>query len=214
LRWSAYTGIDRPTKDLDIFCRGSDFPKILTCLKKAGYETEVTDERWLGKVRRGDIFMDVIFNSAIAVMPVNDAWFEGSHETVVFKTKVQVLPPTELIWSKVFVQAREKYEGADVAHIILTQWERIDWKRLLNYMGQYWEVLLMHVINFRFVYPSERDKIPSFLLDELLERLTRQQSMPLAKTKICRGRLFSLEDYLHDITAWKYADVVGGEGEK
>jgi hypothetical protein len=27
-------------------------------------------------------------------------------------------------------------------------------------MEQYWEVLLIHILNFRFIYPSERDKIP------------------------------------------------------
>ena len=33
---SCYTGISRPTKDLDIFCKPSDAPKILSFYKSRG----------------------------------------------------------------------------------------------------------------------------------------------------------------------------------
>src|SRR5687767_8634986 len=39
----SYTGIQRPTKDLDLFCRQSDYREILRCLGRAGYRTEVTN---------------------------------------------------------------------------------------------------------------------------------------------------------------------------
>ena len=58
-------------------------------------------------------------------------------------------------------------------------------------MELYWEVLLIHVLNFRFIYPTEREAIPHWLLDELMERLAAQAQMPPAQMKICRGRLFS-----------------------
>ena len=47
-------------------------------------------------------------------------------------------------------------------------------------MELYWEVLLINVLNFRFVYPTERDLIPRWLYDELLERLKAQDEMPPA----------------------------------
>src|ERR671917_1853 len=43
---SAYTGITRPTKDLDIFCKAGDYPRILSHFKELGYPIEVEDERW------------------------------------------------------------------------------------------------------------------------------------------------------------------------
>src|SRR5437899_9404630 len=46
---SAYTGIARATKDLDILCRPSDYPRILNHFKSLGYVIEIEDERWLGK---------------------------------------------------------------------------------------------------------------------------------------------------------------------
>jgi hypothetical protein len=208
----AYTGITRPTKDLDIFCKAGDYPRILNRFREQGYEIEVEDERWIGKVRDGEHFFDVIFASSNATMPVTDQWFADARETCVFGTPVRIVAPTELIWSKAFVQLRHRYDGADIAHVILKQHEQIDWKRLLSYMEPYWEVLLIHLLNFRFIYPTERDRIPRWLLNELVDRLKSQSDLPPPQMKVCRGRMFSRIDYLIDVQEWGFADV-GGEGE-
>ena len=206
---NCFTGINRATKDLDVFCKAGDFPRILLHFKDQGFETEIEDERWIAKVRRGACFFDVIFASATAVVTVTDAWLQESHPAELYGVPVQLTPPTEMIWSKAMLQNRHRYDGADIAHLILRQTDRIDWQRLLNHMEQYWEVLLIHVLNFRFIYPSERDRVPRWLVDELLLRARQQADLPLPQTKICRGRLFSPEDYRVDVTQWGFADVVG-----
>jgi hypothetical protein len=206
---NCYTGINRATKDLDIFCKAGDFPRILLHFKERGFETAIKDERWLAKVGRGDCFFDVIFSSAGTVISVTDHWFQESHPVELYGVSVPLTPPTEMIWSKAMLQNRHRYDGADIAHLILRQHERIDWKRLLTHMEQYWEVLLMHVLNFRFIYPSERDKVPRWLFDELLLRAREQADLPLPRTKVCRGRLFSPEDYRVDVMEWGFADIVG-----
>ena len=33
----------------------------------------------------------------------------------------------------------------------------MDWDRLLRRFDRYWEVLLSHLMMFRFAYPAERD---------------------------------------------------------
>lgn len=206
---SSYTHIVRPTKDLDIFCRAGDFPKVLEHAAAAGFKTEVPDERWIAKLKRGRFFVDVIFGSTIAVTAVNDQWFEASHSGTVLGLTVQLLPPTEVIWSKAFVQDRHRYDASDIAHIILIKSEAIDWRRLLAYFEQYWEVLLMHLLNFRFVYPSERELVPRWLFEELMDRLRRQADLPAPTRKICRGHLFSPHDYNIDLRDWGFGDVVG-----
>ncbi|MBX6746022.1 MAG: hypothetical protein IRY87_28645, partial [Acetobacteraceae bacterium] len=42
---AAYTGISRPTKDLDIFCKAGDLPRVLSHFQAAGYGIEIEDER-------------------------------------------------------------------------------------------------------------------------------------------------------------------------
>lgn len=209
---SAYTGIDRPTKDIDVFCKPGDFPRILHRFAELGYRTEIEDERWLAKIWKDDFFFDVIFNSTAGVTPVTDAWFVEKHEAELYGSRVRVLPPTELVWSKAFVQNRDRYDGADITHVILKEHERIDWQRLLSYMEQWWEVLLAHLLNFRFVYPTERHRIPGWLMKELLERVRLQDEMPVPQTKVCRGRMLSRSDYLIDIREWGFADVSGEAG--
>lgn len=209
---SAYTGISRPTKDLDIFCKAGDFNRILAHFKAKGYEIEVEDDRWLGKVKKGEHFFDVIFAGSNGTMPIGDAWFENARQMDFNGHKVRIVAPTELIWSKCFVQLRHRYDGADVVHVILRAHDQIDWKRLLGHMEVHWEVLLMHLLNFRWIYPTERDKVPDWLMDELLDRLAAQRQLPLPQMKICRGRMFSRIDFEIDVKEWGFADV-GGEGE-
>ena len=209
---SAYTGITRETKDLDVFCKASDFPRILGHFKNRGFDIVVEDERWLGKVIRGDLFFDVIFASANGTMPVGDAWFEHARQVELFGQKLKIVSPTELIWSKCFIQLRHRYDGPDIAHVILKARDDIDWSRLLKYMELHWEVLLAHLVNFRWCYPTERDAIPDWLLDELLGRLARQRDLPRPQMKVSRGRMFSRVDYAIDVAEWGFADV-GGEGD-
>jgi hypothetical protein len=212
---SCFTGISRPTKDLDVFCKPSDAPKILAFFQDRGFHIEMEDERWIGKVWRGEHFFDVIFNISSASIPITDEWFEVAYEAEVYGTSVRVTPPTQFILSKLFLQTRYRYDAADIVHTILVKHDEIDWKWLLSNMELYWEVLLINVLNFRFVYPTERELIPRWLYEELLERLKAQDQMPPASIKICRGRLISPTDYVVDVTDWGFADVVGkGVDEK
>jgi hypothetical protein len=209
---SAYTGITRPTKDLDVFCKAGDYPRILAHFQNLGYVVEIEDERWLGKVYKGEDFFDVIFASQNGTMPVGDEWFEHARQIEVFGTSVLIAGPTELVWSKCFIQFRERYDGADVAHTILKAHDQIDWRRLLSYMEVHWEVLFTHLINFRWIYPSERHRVPRWLMQELVERLGKQLELPAPQMKVCRGRMFSREDYEIDVKEWGFVDV-GGESD-
>jgi hypothetical protein len=210
---SAYTGIDRETKDIDIFTKAGDYPGILHAFGEKGFTTKIADERWLAKIGRGPHFFDLIFNSGNSIVPVTDAWFKESKREKILGVEVSILPPTELLLSKIFGMDRLKYEGNDVAHVILKKGKELDWKRLLSYADQYWEVLLIHILNFRFIYPSEREKIPRWLLEELLARLESQKKLPTSEMKICRGRLLSRGDFAIDIQKWGFADIVGAQNE-
>src|SRR2546427_7608602 len=92
---SAYTGITRATKDLDILCKPSDYPRILDRFKTLGYAIEIEDERWLAKVFRGEHFFDLIFASWRGGLPVSDKWFEHAPCVEMFGIPVRVIGPTE-----------------------------------------------------------------------------------------------------------------------
>jgi hypothetical protein len=206
---ACYTGITRPTKDVDVFAKAGDSLRMLAFFKERGFDVQVVDERWLARITRGELFVDIIFNMPTASVHVTDDWFHEAPEARLFDTTVRLVPPTHFVWSKIFVQDRYRYDGADVAHMILKRHEDIDWRQLLSNMELYWEVLLMALLNFRFVYPSERNVIPRSVMDELLERLDAQLNMPSPEMKVCRGRIFSPRDYLIDVDQWGFSEAVG-----
>jgi hypothetical protein len=119
---------------------------------------------------------------------------------------VRLCPPEEIIWSKSYVQERERFDGADIAHLIRQSGRRFDWNRLIRRFGEHWRVLLAHLVNFGFTYPGERDLVPEWVLRELTDRLLREAKEPPPQEKVCRGTLLSREQYLVDVAMWGYRD--------
>ena len=200
-----YTGIVRHTKDFDIFVRPQDCRRVLDAFAAAGCPTDLTFPHWLGKAFHGEEFIDVIFSSGNGVVKVDDTWFEHAHVAAFLGEPVRVVPVEEMIWSKAFVCERERYDGADINHLLRSRGPALDWPRLLRRFGPHWRVLLSHLVLFGFVYPSERDRIPAAVIDELLDRL-RQESAP-APDKVCQGTLLSRIQYLIDLQEWGYRDA-------
>ena len=211
---ATYPGIDRPTKDVDVFAKAGDSLKILHFMKEHGFDVEIVDERWLSRITRGELFVDVIYNMPTVTTHVTDDWFTSAPTCELFGAQVKLVPPTQFIWSKIFVQDHHRYDGADIAHMILKKHEQIDWRQLLSHMELYWEVLLMALLNFRFIYPSERHVVPRWLMDELMERLHDQYDVKGPGKKVCRGRIFSPRDYAVDVDKWGFSDAVGNLEEQ
>ena len=201
-----YTGIARDTKDLDVFLRKQDCEPALAVLGAAGFTTEFTFPHWLAKAYAGDRFIDLIFGAGNGVALVDDLWFTHAVPGHVLGTPVLLCPPEEMIWSKAFIMERERYDGADVAHLILACGRELDWRRLLGRFGPRWRVLLSHLVLFGFVYPGERAAIPDAVMTHLLGRLGRERAWPGEATRVCDGTLLSRQQYLVDVTERGYAD--------
>jgi len=180
-------------------------PRVLEAFDTLGYQTDIPFAHWLGKIRSGDHFMDVIFSSGNAVARVDDLWFEHAPKVNVLGLIVRLTPVEEMIWSKAFIQERERYDGADVLHLLRETGPSLDWPRLLMRFGDHWRVLLSHLILFGFVYPDRRQNIPPWVNEELMRRLS--VSRPNLQNDTCYGTLLSREQYLHDIEQWKYHDA-------
>lgn len=205
--FARYTGIERHTKDFDIFTRRADCERILDTLAKAGYMTELTFPHWLGKAFSGGDFIDVIFSSGNGVAEVDDEWFENSTDGVVLGLPAKLCPPEEMIWSKALIMERERFDGADVAHLLYACSEVMDWRRLLRRFGAHWPVLLSHLILFRYIYPADRDLIPGSVLRELLSRLENDLKTAAPADRVCQGTILSREQYLFDVDIRGYEDA-------
>jgi hypothetical protein len=200
-----YTGIGRYTKDFDLFVHPRDVERALELLAADGCQTGVPFPHWLAKAHCGEDVVDLIFSSGNGVALVDDDWFRHSVPETVLDVAVRLIPAEEMIWSKAFVMERERYDGADVAHILHACAETLDWLRLLQRFGDNWRVLLHHLVLFGFVYPCERVRVPAAVMRELIGRLDTELTRS-APDRVCQGTLISRAQYLVDVEHWGYGD--------
>ena len=208
--FARYTGIERHTKDFDVFIRRDDFSRAAWAFRKAGYQAQLDFPHWLGKAHKGEDFVDLIFGAGNGVAEVDDLWFQHAVRDKVFGVDVELIPAEEMIWSKGLIMERERFDGADVAHVIRATGDRLDWRRLLERYGKYWRALYAHLVLFSFVYPSDREQVPGWLMDELTERMRSEHHN--AEEKVCYGTIISRQQYLKDVTDWGYADARLADG--
>lgn len=202
-----YTGITRNTKDIDLFCKAGDYQQVLKMFVDHDFQVEVTDARWLAKVYKEHYFIDVIFNTTNNLCPVDDSWFHQACQSKIFGVPVKCVAPEDLIWCKTYIQDRGRFDGADINHMILRRGKELDWKRLHDRLEQHWHLLLAQLLNFQFVYPSDRDIIPRWLIDELLRKAKEQFELPPSENKVCLGPIIDHSSYDVDIREWNYKVV-------
>jgi hypothetical protein len=196
----------RDTNDFDLFLLKTDVPRALDVLSAAGYRTEVAYAHWLAKVHFNGGFIDLIFNSGNGCCPVDDDWFRHAREDIFMGMKLQVCPPEESIWQKAFIMERERFDGADVLHLLRACAATLDWPRLLDRFSRNWPVLYAHLVLFRFVFPGDAALIPEGIFGELSRRLVHDAASDLSGP-LCRGPLLSRTQYLSDIGQLGYTDA-------
>ena len=201
-----HTGIWRDTKDLDIFLTQQDVPAALQVLSEAGFQTEICDPVWLCKAHRGSYFLDLITGMSNAAIVVQPDWITRATSTEVLGVPVKVLAAEELIASKVFVTRRERFDGADIAHIIHGTGGRLNYARILDLLGEHWMMLLWMLVLYQYAYPAHAHYVPCELWNDLLGRLQHElkHHNPAAAF---RGSLIDDKMFAIDVEEWGMADL-------
>ena len=201
-----YAGVTRRSKDFDLYIRPHHVDAAIDALARAGYTTQKTFPHWLAKAGHGRDYIDLIFRAGNGLCEVDDSWFERAHDDELLGLHVKLCAPEEMIWMKAYIMERERFDGADIAHILQSCAERIDWPHLVHRFGPDWRVLLSHLVLFGYIYPSERHKVPAAVIDDLIGRL-RKEPQATESDRVCRGTLLSRKQYLLDIEERGFRDV-------
>lgn len=204
---ACFTGIRRATKDLDLFIRRDDLDRVTQLASAQGWRPQLAFPHWLAKVYAGEDFIDLIFNSGNGVTPVDERWFRANRKAEVLGVPVRLANIEDSLLSKAFIMERERFDGADIAHLILTNAERLDWHTLLERFGAHWRILLAHLTLFGYIYPGERHRVPQWLMETLIARAAAEtRQPPETDPHVCAGTLLSREQYLHDVQQLGYVD--------
>lgn len=201
-----YTGVWRTTKDLDLFVSPGDLKTVLDAFAGNGFEIEVSEKHWLAKAHKKGFFIDIIFASGHGHLRVDETWFHGSQPARVLRIKTQILPIEVMIALAVFVATRNRFDGAEVAHLILSRKGNIDWQRIIDLLGEHWELLLWHLVFFDYIYPGHPEYLPQDVMIRLFQRVRRRWAKGSKNPEEFRGTIIDPFIFAVDVEDWGYKD--------
>jgi hypothetical protein len=197
----AHTGICRFTKDLDVFLTAKAASEILPKFARKGFRCEVCDPCWLAKVHRNGYFVDFITGMSNGVISVDDAWVARAVPADVCGVSSRVIAPEEMLVSKIFVTRRDRFDGADIAHIVFGTRGNLDWERILLLVGENWELLLWSLLLFKFAYPGHTEYVPRSIWTDLIDRERQSVQTPNRSARF-RGMLIDDAMFAIDVEEW------------
>lgn len=202
-----HTGIWRTTKDLDLVIPPAAVPRAFEVLVSEGFETYVQDPVWLAKARRGEYFVDLITGVGNATLTVEQLWIDRAEEDEVLGMRCKVLPAEEMIASKLFVTRRERFDGADIAHLLRACAASLDWDRLRELTQPHWQMLYWHLVLFAYIYPASASDVPAGVWRELTESFNQSVAAPATNGASFRGTLIDPKMFAIDVNEWGEHDI-------
>jgi predicted nucleotidyltransferase len=200
-----YTGLWRDTKDLDLFIKPEGAEKALRALKSEGFKTEVREKHWLAKAKQNGYLIDLIFGMANGMVEFDDDWLTAKEQVTVAGVQAPIIRLEELITSKVYIAVRDRFDGADIVHLIRAVKGRVQWERILQRLRMNRNLLLWHFIFFDFVYPAHSEYLPRDLMKRLFEEF--HASRPAANQDQFLGTLLDAFSFAADVHDWGYPDA-------
>jgi hypothetical protein len=202
----AFTGVWRDSKDMDVFVRPRDVRRLLDAFAAAGYDTELRDPRWLAKVHSPPHLLDILFAVRhMTRLRISDEWLRTSVAARFLGVPTRILRPEEIIATKAYIANRDRFDGADILHLIRAVQGEVDWGRLIDLLEGDEEVVLWHLVLFAFVYPMHREWLPRELMRKAFERVQAPPSDLEART--FRGIVLDPVSFRVDVDEWGYRDA-------
>ncbi|MGH9766446.1 MAG: nucleotidyltransferase [Blastocatellia bacterium] len=168
---NAYTGLQRNTKDLDIYVMPSEREAMIEILARAGmsdyYEQLPYDRKWIYRGYTDGVIVDVIWAMANQAAEVDEVWLTRGPEVEILGQRPRLLPPEELIWTKLYVLQRDRCDWPDVFNLIYSKGEALDWEHLLKRLGDDAPLLGGVLSLFVWLCPGRVRTIPGWLWGRL-----------------------------------------------
>ncbi|HUX89052.1 MAG TPA: hypothetical protein VMW65_18760 [Chloroflexota bacterium] len=199
-----YLRLGRATIDLDLMIEPSLIDPAIGAFVGTGakvLEQDVTEDRLC--LREAEV--DLVHHFAQGEYAVDASFYRRGRPGRLFDVAVSVAAPEDLLWTKMFVAARHRFDGADVVHLMRATGEKLDWHLLKEYFAPYPELLLAYLNLFQFIYPNNWQLVPSWLMEDLMAGFAAP-SEP-SSTRICRGTLIDRSSFVFDIVSGGYEDA-------
>lgn len=170
LAFSLYSGYLRNTKDADIFVLPADRDQFLALMSDFGFAeyTEFDyDRRWSYRGVKDGVILDVLWGNLNTMEPVDSVWITAGWQLQLRGARINLIPPEEMVFSKLFVFKRERCDWPDLLRMIFSWGTELDWQRLLQRLGPHTGVLGSLLALFNWVCPGRSAALPSWLWERV-----------------------------------------------
>lgn len=179
---ATYTGHWRNTKDLDLFIVQQDRDAMVALLTQAGlqdyYDCEEYDRGWIYRAHHEDIIVDAIWSMANRRASVEDSWLTAGPTVTIRGLSLPIIPAEELIWCKLYILHRDRFDWTDVWNLIFAVGPSLNWEHLLHLLGNDAALLRGVLSVFTWICPGRSTELPSWLWERLYLPSPQQQSEP------------------------------------
>jgi hypothetical protein len=160
---SAYSGYVRNTKDMDLFLMPPHQTAMMRLMKEQGFSEYTAvpyDPTWSYRGCRDGYIVDLLWKMLNGRGEVDEVWVTGGWELNMRGVSFRMVPPEELIWSKLYILRRDRTDWPDIMNIIYAQGPQMDWERLLERLGEDAPVLGSVMSLFRWLCPGRAEELP------------------------------------------------------
>ena len=164
---ATYTGKWRNTKDMDLYVLPSHREAIKQAFAAAGlvdyFPVNAYDRTWIFRGHDDGIIVDAIWAMANHRTEVDRDWLECGPAVEFGRHVVHVIPPEELIWSKLYVLQKDRSDWPDVLNIIDATGPSLDWIVLLSRLGADQPLLSGVLAVYRWLCPERASGLPKWI---------------------------------------------------
>jgi len=167
---ATYTGTWRDTKDLDLYVLPEYRERMIEMLTGLGltdyYEKVPYDRWWIYRSTQDDTIVDVIWAMANHRAQIDELWMSGP-KIDLNGFRVKVLPAEAMLWDKLYIMQRDRCDWPDALNLIYSAGVEIDWKYLIERMGEDRALLAGALSVFRWISPGRAQELPDWIWERL-----------------------------------------------
>lgn len=171
LALGVYTRKFRRSKDLDIYIEPKHRESVIRAMTGCGladyYDVKEYVRHWIYRGHHDDVIVDAIWAMANQRALVDSRWVQAGPMVQMFGQEFHVVPPEELLWSKLYVLQRDRCDWPDIMNLIYAAGPTLDWDHLLQRVAEDKPLLKGILSVFSWVSPERAAKIPRRIWDRL-----------------------------------------------
>lgn len=164
---ATYTGKWRNTKDMDLYVLPSDKERMKEAFAGAGLEdyfsVNTYDRSWIFRGHADGIIVDTIWAMANHRTEVDRDWLERGPQVQFGNRSVPVVPPEELIWSKLYVLQKDRSDWPDILNILDATGPFLNWRRLASRLAADAPLLSGVLLVYRWLSPEGAARLPKWI---------------------------------------------------